>query len=166
MRFLGRDSNQNKAKTEPKPKRHLLLSSRVCGSRAPSQSACPVISGLWSSSVVRSPCRIVELMRVTSVLSHLDRSIIILKQWLSEWILKNSTLILGFPAASDGKVSPCNVRDQGSIPGSGRSPGEGNGNPLQYSCLENPMHRGAWWATGHRVTKSLTRLSDFTFLPS
>ena len=43
-------------------------------------------------------------------------------------------------------------------------PGEGNGNPLQYSCLENPMDRGAWWATVHRVTKSWTRLSDFTFL--
>ena len=53
--------------------------------------------------------------------------------------------------------------DLGSIPGSGRSPGEGNGNPLQYSCLENPMDRGAWWATVHGVAKSWTRLSDFTF---
>ena len=51
----------------------------------------------------------------------------------------------------------------GSIPGSGRSPGEGNGNPLQYSCLENPMGAGAWWATVHGVAKSGTRLSDFTF---
>jgi len=50
-----------------------------------------------------------------------------------------------------------------AIPGSGRSSGEGNGNPLQYSCLENPMDRGAWWATVHGVTKSWTRLSDFTF---
>ena len=49
-------------------------------------------------------------------------------------------------------------------PGSGRSPGEGNGNPLQYSCLENPMDGGAWWATVHGVTKSRTRLSDFTSL--
>ena len=53
--------------------------------------------------------------------------------------------------------------DPGSIPGSGRSPGEGNGNPLKYSCLENPMDRGAWQATVHGVTKSWTRLSDFTF---
>ena len=53
----------------------------------------------------------------------------------------------------------------GSIPGSGRSPGEGNGNPLQYSCLENPMDRGAWWATVHGVTKSQTQLSNFTFIP-
>ena len=50
------------------------------------------------------------------------------------------------------------------IPGSGRSPGEGNGNPLQYSCLENPMDGGAWWATVHGVAKSRTQLSDFRFL--
>ena len=50
------------------------------------------------------------------------------------------------------------------IPELGRSPGEGNGNPLQYYCLENPMDRGAWWAAGHGVTKSRTRLSDFTYL--
>ena len=48
------------------------------------------------------------------------------------------------------------VRDTGLIPGLGRSPGEGNGNPLQFSCLENPMDRGAWWATVHRVAKSQT----------
>ena len=60
-------------------------------------------------------------------------------------------------------MSACNVGDLGSIPGLGRSPGEGNGNPLQYSCLENPMDRGAWWAIVHGVAKSWTRLSDFTF---
>ena len=49
-----------------------------------------------------------------------------------------------FPGGSDGKASACNVGDLGSIPGLGRSPGEGNGNPLHYSCLENPMDRGAW----------------------
>ena len=58
-----------------------------------------------------------------------------------------------FPGASDGKESACNAGDPDSMPGSGRSPGEGNGNPLQYSCLENPMDRGAWWATVHGVTK-------------
>ena len=56
-----------------------------------------------------------------------------------------------------------NAGDLGSIPGSGRSSGEGNGNPLQYSCLENPMDGGAWWATVHGVSKSRTRLSNFTF---
>ena len=50
----------------------------------------------------------------------------------------------GFPGGSDGKASACNAGDPGSIPGSGRSPGEGSGNPLQYSCMENPMDGGAW----------------------
>ena len=68
----------------------------------------------------------------------------------------------GFPGGSEVKVSACNVGDPGSIPGSGRSPGEGNGNPLQYSCLEYPMDGGAWQATVHGVAKSRTRLSDFT----
>ena len=65
---------------------------------------------------------------------------------------------------SDGKASAYNAGDPGSIPVRGRSPGEGNGNPLQYSCLENPMDGGAWRATVHGVPKSRTRLSDFTFL--
>ena len=69
----------------------------------------------------------------------------------------------GFPGGSDGKASACNAGNLGLIPGSGRSPGEGNGNPLQYSCLENPMDRGAWWAAVHGVAKSWTRLSEFTF---
>ena len=58
------------------------------------------------------------------------------------------------------KESACNAGDPGSTSGLGRSPGEGNGNPLRYSCLENPMDKGAWWATVHGVTKSQTRLSD------
>ena len=65
-----------------------------------------------------------------------------------------------YPAGSDGKESTCNAGDPGSIPGLGRSPGEGNGNPLQHSCLENPVDRGAWWAAAHGVTKSQSRLSD------
>ena len=68
-----------------------------------------------------------------------------------------------FPGGLDGKASAYNAGDPGSIPGSGRSPVEGNGNPLQYSCLENPMDGGAWWATVHGVTKSPTQLSDFPF---
>ena len=62
----------------------------------------------------------------------------------------------GFPGGSEGKESACSAGDLDSIPGSGRSLGEGNGNPLQNSCLENPMDRGAWWATVHGVTKSWT----------
>ena len=68
-----------------------------------------------------------------------------------------------FPGGSDGKESACNAGDSGSIPGLGRSAGEGNGHPLQYSCLENPLDGGAWWATVHGVAKSWTRLSDFPF---
>ena len=62
----------------------------------------------------------------------------------------------GFPGGSDGKESACNAGGLDLIPGSGRSPGGGHGNPLQYSCLENPMDRGAWRATVHGVAKSLT----------
>ena len=58
---------------------------------------------------------------------------------------------VGFPRGSDGKASACNAGDPGLIPGLGRSPQEENGNLLQYSCLENPMDRGAWWATVHGV---------------
>ena len=72
-------------------------------------------------------------------------------------------IYIGIPPGSDGKVSACNTRDPGSIPGSGRSPGEGNGNPLQYSCLENSMDGGAWWATVHGAAESPKWLSDFTF---
>ena len=60
---------------------------------------------------------------------------------------------MGFPCGSAGKESACNAGDRGSIPGLGRSRGEGNGNPLQYSCLENPMDRGAWRATVHGVAR-------------
>ena len=69
---------------------------------------------------------------------------------------------MGFPGSSDGKASACNVEDPSSVPGLGRSPGKGNGKPLQYSCLENSMDGGAWWATVHGVAKSQTRLSNFT----
>ena len=61
-----------------------------------------------------------------------------------------------FPCGSDGKASACNAGDPDLVPGLGKSPGEGNGNPLQYSCLENPMNRRACWATVHGVTESQT----------
>ena len=72
------------------------------------------------------------------------------------------TTIFLFPCGSDGKESACNAGALDLIPGLGRSL-EGNGNPLQYSCLENSMNRGAWWAIVHGVENSLTRLSDYTF---
>ena len=69
----------------------------------------------------------------------------------------------GLPGVSDGKEPACSVGDLGLISGPARSLGEGNGYPLQYSCLENSMERGAWWATVHGVTQSGTRLRDFHF---
>ena len=65
---------------------------------------------------------------------------------------------LGFPGGSAGKESTCSAGDAGSVPGSGRSSGGGHGNSLQYSCLKNPMNRGAWQATVHGVAKNQTRL--------
>ena len=90
------------------------------------------------------------------------------RTWLSNWTttacqtiyLFLLIFILGFPGGSDSKESACNAGDLGSIPGLGRSPGEGNGNPLWYSCLENSIDRGAWWATVHGVAESWTRLSN------
>ena len=66
---------------------------------------------------------------------------------------------LGFPGGSKVKVSACNAGDLGSIPGLGRAPGEGNGNPLHYSCLGNPLDRGAWQVIVHVVAKTQTQLS-------
>ena len=71
--------------------------------------------------------------------------------------------IQGIPGGSDGKESACNAGDLGSISGLVRFPGEGNGNPLQSSCLKNPSDRGAWRATVHGVTKNRTRLSNFPY---
>ena len=71
---------------------------------------------------------------------------------------------MGPPRWLSGKVSDCNAGDPGSIPGSGRSPGEGNGSPLQCSCLENPMDRGYWQTTVHGVSKSQTQLSNGAYI--
>ena len=83
--------------------------------------------------------------------------------YLEKWVGENLVfpgLLRGFPGGSDGKESACSVGDRGSIPQLERSPGGGHGNPLEYSYLENPMNRGAWWATVHGVAKSQTQLSD------
>ena len=76
-----------------------------------------------------------------------------------------NSVIIGLPWwLRRRKTSACNAGDLGLIPGLGRASGEGNGNPLQCSCLENPMDGGAWWATVHGVARSWTRLSDFTLV--
>ena len=73
--------------------------------------------------------------------------------------MSGTELNMGFPGGSDSKESACNAGDPGLIPGSGRSPGEGNGYPLQYSCLKNPMNRGAWWLQP-MGSQTQARLSD------
>ena len=80
--------------------------------------------------------------------------------WRIPWTEKPGGL---FPGGSDGKASACNAGDLDLIPGSGRSSGEGNGNTLLYSCLENFLNRGVWQATVHGVEKSWARLSDFHY---
>ena len=81
--------------------------------------------------------------------------------WVAKsWTQLSFTFTWDFPGGSNGKVSAYNAGDPRSIPGSGRSPGEGNANPLQYSCLENPIDRGVWRATVHVVTESQTRLNN------
>ena len=79
------------------------------------------------------------------------------------WFFGSTVQYVDFPGGSDGKASAYNAGDLGSIPGWGRFPWRRKCNPLQYSCLENPMDRGAWWATVYRVAQSRTRLSNFTF---
>ena len=82
---------------------------------------------------------------------------LVLSTFCSKFCLQSSLLL---PGDTVGKESACNAEDLGSIPGSGRSLGVGNANPLQYSCLENPMDRGALWTAVHWVAKSWTQLSD------
>ena len=81
-------------------------------------------------------------------------------QWFDALTLSRGKSGIGLPRWLSGKESACQAGDTGSVPALGRSPGEENDNPLQYSCLENSTDRGAWWATGHGVTKSQTRLRD------
>ena len=82
------------------------------------------------------------------------------KHWLGKIKRPSFNRARSFPSGSDGKESACNAGGLGSITGSRRFPGEGNGHPLQYSCLENSLDRGACWATVQRVAKGRTRLSD------
>ena len=100
----------------------------------------------------------------TSHISHAPQPQVARGRNTGQWSSTRSTLCQGFPGGSDGKESACNSRDLGLIPGLGRSPGEGNGYPLECSCLENSMDRGAWQVTVYGITKSPTRLSNCHFL--
>ena len=104
------------------------------------------VSRLWSKSVVQN-----KVVVITDAISGLGKG----KQ------------VLGFPDGSVVKNLPANTGDSGLIPGSGRPPREGNGNPLPYSCLENPMDRGTWWAAVYGVTDSdTTEYTQMSFTAS
>ena len=105
----------------------------------------------------------------TSEVSQKEKNILYSNTYI--WNLERPTdepicraAIRDFSSGSEGKESACNAGELGSIPGLGRSPGEGNGTPFQCSCLENLMDRGVWQATVHRVTKSRAQPSNFTSL--
>ena len=96
---------------------------------------------------------VAQRIEIVSVLHSLSIHQFISIQVVSIW---------GFPGGLDDKESVCNAGDPSLIPGSARSPGGGNGNPLQSSCLENPTHRGVWWATVHGVAKRSDMMEGLT----
>ena len=114
-----------------------------------------------------------KILQLTNFISHVNSTSIedkrntvfprfqILCIFCIAFLLYHLKAGLSFPGRSDGKESACHAGDPGSIPGSGGSPGEGNDNPHQYPCLENPMDRGAWQARVHWVPKRRTRLRNF-----
>ena len=142
-----------------------LCYTQVCCTQSPCPRGSPLLTRTYTGDTQTQFClSLCEVPRSWYTQGWFDPS----ERLWWEWGLilnVNSPLLpfcLGFSAGSDGKASACNAGDPGPIPGLGRSPGEGNGNPLQYSCLENSMDGGAWWATVNGVTKSRSRLSDFT----
>ena len=121
----------------------------------------------WWGGCMQTNSNIIMIEQLMTIIkywqwcTHHCRSSVMLFSLLFFLFLSTFCFVLGFPDGLAGKESVCHARDSrnvGSIPGSRRSSGAGNSNPLQYSCLENPMVRGAWWATVHRVAKE----SDMT----
>ena len=97
------------------------------------------------------------LTHVSYIHKHVDIASLLTNKKKFYTIYLISPFLCGFPGGSVGKESTCDAGDVGSIPGLGRCPGEGNGNSLQYSCLENPMERGACWTTVHGILKQSDR---------
>ena len=117
---------------------------------------CKIILSMWASLIIAQLVKNPPAMQETPV-QFLDQ------EYSLEKGQATHSSILGFPCGSAGKESTCNAGDLDSISGSGRSPGEGDGNPLWYSCLENPVDREAQQAIVHGVAKSRKQLSDLTF---
>ena len=117
----------------------------------------------WHSVICRTKNKIcwhyiTNFFFMSSVFSFVLWVLTTLGYWFVTFIEPLNSYFYGLPRRHSGEESACQCGDTSSTPGSERSPGKGNGNPLQYSCLENPMNRGAWQATVHRVTKSQTWL--------
>ena len=133
----------------------LFLETRSPRSRCQKGTFLSFSSSFWSpprSCLVVASCPSLPLSHVAPPLLHLTPSSAFLLQGHLTLDLAPTWIIQGFPHSSDGKESACNAGYQSSIPGLGRSPGVRNSNPLQYSCLRNPMDRGAWQATVHGAT--------------
>ena len=113
----------------------------------------------WNASSICLICLAPVIMEIIANTQMKHTMFQALSHSISITVLRES-IITEFPGGSGSKESAHSAGEPGSIPGSGRSPGEGNGNPLQYSCLENPMGRGAWRATVHEIAKSQTWLGD------
>ena len=119
-----------------------------------------ICSDFWSPPKIKSVTVSIVFATICHEVMGPDTMILVF------WMLRLSQLLHSplSPCGSDSKASALNAGDLGSIPGSGRFSGEGNGNPLQYSCLENPMGGRAWKATVQGVSKSWTQLNEFTSL--
>ena len=122
----------------------------------PCRAVCGILVPQSGIKPCKKPCD-------DDTLKSWKRGASLVVQWLRLWVPNAGGLgSMGFPGGSEGKESACNVGDLGSISGLGRSSGEGNGYPLQYSGLENCMDRGAWQGTVHGVAKSWTQLRQFS----
>ena len=126
-------------------------------------SASVIFSILSSRSLIHSFASVILLLILDFLIAQLVKTCLQCRRpWVDSWVRKipwkrdrlPTPIFLGCPGGLDSKQSVCNMGDMSSIPGLGRSPGEGHGNPLQYSCLENPMDRGTQWAIVHGVAKS------------
>ena len=127
----------------------LLRPRALCPPRSP-RTRLQEVGDLFRECRCSQPIPIMSIVKVSCKVKRM-------------FVFKSISLTFqGCPGGSDAEASACRVGDPGLIPGLGRSPGEGNGSPLQYSCLDNPIDGGTWWATVHGVAESQTRLSDFT----
>ena len=159
MLFLSSSSSPSNFSSRDKPNVWILLylmrlhSLKLSSSRKRSITYIFHMTWFWHFPKVSHVTGVLQFLSFRPVICFL---LLPLLNW-------GSVMFLGFPGISDGKECAWNAGDLGSIPGLGRSPGEGNGNPLQYSCLVNSMNRGTWRPTVHGITKSRTQLSDTFF---